>query len=105
MPSACTSLPGRWEPDATETRTIRRSIVRAGLHMYEAAYAPRSSLAEHAHGSPFFTYVLRGDYLEQLAQSCRRCTRGTVIFHHEHEEHSNAVGQCGTASLNVEIPL
>jgi AraC family transcriptional regulator len=72
--------------------------------MYEAAYAPHSALSEHEHGSPFFTYVLHGDYVEQLGQSCRRCTRGTVIFHHEHEEHSNTVGQCGTASLNVEIP-
>jgi len=91
--------------DEMEARTIRRTVVRAGLHMYEAVYAGRAALAEHEHASPFFTYVLRGDYVEQSGQSCRSCTRGVVIFHHEREVHSNTVGPFGTASLNVEIPV
>ncbi len=94
-----------WKSDEMEARTIRRTIVRAGLHMYEAVYPRQAALAEHQHASPFFTYVLRGDYVEKLGQSHRSCTRGVVIFHHEREVHSNSVGPCGTASLNVEIPM
>ena len=85
-------------------RTIRRSIVRAGLRTYEAAYDRHARLEEHEHEPPFFTYVLRGDYVEHAGGAPRECRRGAVIFHHPHEVHSNAVGALGTASLNVEIP-
>jgi AraC family transcriptional regulator len=86
-------------------RTIRRTIVRAGLRSYEAAYDRHARLAEHEHESPFFTYVLRGDYVEHVGGSPRECRRGAVIFHHPHEVHSDTVGTLGTASLNVEIPV
>jgi len=85
-------------------RTIRRTIVRDGLQLFEAAYGPHALLAEHEHDSPFFTYVLRGEYLEHMGQCARHCRRGAVILHHQSEVHSNAVGACGTVSLNVEIP-
>jgi len=87
----------------TAARTIRRTVVRAGLRTYEAAYDRHARLAEHEHESPFFTYVLRGDYVEYDGGSPRECRRGAVIFHPPHEVHSNAVGTLGTASLNVEI--
>ena len=85
-------------------RTIRRTIVRDGLRSYEAAYGPHARLAEHEHDLPFFTYVLRGEYMEHMGQSARHCRRGSVILHREREVHSNAVGARGTMSLNVEIP-
>jgi AraC family transcriptional regulator len=88
----------------TAARTIRRTVVRAGLRSYEAAYDRHARLVEHEHQSPFFTYVLRGDYVEHAGGSPRECRRGAVIFHPAHEVHSNAVGKLGTASLNVEIP-
>jgi len=90
---------------APAARTVQRTIVRAGLHSYEAAYDRHARLLEHEHESPFFTYVLRGDYVEHFGGSPRECRRGAVIFHHPHEVHSNAVGTLGTASLNVEIPV
>ncbi|HUP89223.1 MAG TPA: AraC family transcriptional regulator, partial [Longimicrobiales bacterium] len=86
------------------SRTIRRTIVRGGLHTYEAVYDRHAQLGEHQHESPFFTYVLRGEYIEAVGQSARQCVRGAVIFHYQREVHSNSVGQDGTASLNVEIP-
>jgi AraC family transcriptional regulator len=86
-----------------EARQVRRTISRAGLHAYEAAYAPRSELPEHQHVSPFFTYVLRGDYVEQEGRVPRHCARGAVIFHRHDESHANVVGPYGTASLNVEL--
>jgi len=86
-----------------EARSIRRTVTRAGMHGYEAAYGPSTRLDEHEHEAPFFTYVLRGDYVEGDRHASRRCERGTVIFHDQHEVHSNAVGHNGTASLNVEI--
>jgi AraC family transcriptional regulator len=98
--------PKRREAPASSTaraRTIRRTIVRAGLHAYEAAYDRHALLDEHEHESPFFTYVLRGDYMEHEGQSSRECRRGAVIFHQQHEVHSNTVGGYGTASLNVEM--
>ncbi len=86
-----------------EERQVRRTVCRAGLHAYEAAYASGSRLPEHEHTSPFFTYVLRGNYVEQEGRLPRECARGAVIFHRANERHSNVVGPQGTASLNVEI--
>ena len=92
------------ESDAAhEPRQIRRTIRRGGLSAFEAVYQARSRLSEHQHTSPFFTYVLRGDYVEQVGQQARRCVRGAVIFHPHHESHANIVGSDGTASLNVEL--
>jgi AraC family transcriptional regulator len=86
-----------------EARNVRRTISHAGLHAYEAVYASGSRLPEHEHTSPFFTYVLRGNYLEQEEGLSRECARGAVIFHRANETHANVVGPQGTASLNVEI--
>src|SRR4051812_41780604 len=88
-----------------EARHVRRAISRAGLHAYEAVYASGSRLPEHEHTSPFFTYVLRGNYLEQEGRQPRECVRGAVIFHRPNETHANVVGPNGTASLNVEIGI
>jgi AraC family transcriptional regulator len=96
--------PGRVQmQQILEARQVRRTICRAGLHAYEAAYASGSRLPEHEHTSPFFTYVLRGNYVEQEEGLSRECTRGAVIFHRPNETHANVVGPQGTASLNVEI--
>jgi AraC family transcriptional regulator len=86
-----------------EARNVRRTIWRDGLHAYEAVYASGSQLPEHEHALPFFTYVLRGNYVEQEGRLPRECGRGAVIFHRPHETHTNIVGPRGTASLNVEI--
>jgi AraC family transcriptional regulator len=88
-----------------EPRTIRRTITRAGLNAYEAVYEPCVNLDQHEHDAPFFTYVLRGNYVEGDGLTSKHCERGAVIFHDHHEVHSNAVGPHGTASLNVEIAL
>jgi AraC family transcriptional regulator len=86
-----------------EARHVLRTVRRDGLQAYEAVYAPRSRLPEHEHTSPFFTYVLRGEYVEQVGPVHRHSARGAVIFHNHHEAHANVVGAEGTASLNVEI--
>lgn len=83
-------------------RRVRRAVTRAGVHAFEAAYEPGAQLPEHGHAAPFFTYVLRGDYIERAGGHMRECHRGAVIFH-DHESHANLVGPRGTASLNVEI--
>ncbi|MDQ6770880.1 MAG: AraC family transcriptional regulator [Gemmatimonadota bacterium] len=86
-----------------ETRQVRRTVWRDGLHAFEAMYAPSSTLPEHEHTSPFFTYVLRGEYVEEVDRLPRHCARGAVIFHCPNEAHANVVGRHGTASLNVEL--
>ena len=86
-----------------EARNVRRTVTRAGLNAFEAVYEPRSRLPDHEHTSPFFTYVLGGDYMEQEGRLPRHCGRGAVIFHRPNETHANVVGPHGTASLNVEI--
>ncbi|HKA57563.1 MAG TPA: AraC family transcriptional regulator [Gemmatimonadales bacterium] len=80
-----------------------RTVWRAGLQAYEAVYAAHSRLPEHEHTSPFFTYVLRGEFVEQVGTLQRHSARGAVIFHQHHDVHANIVGPQGTASLNVEI--
>jgi AraC family transcriptional regulator len=87
---------------APAARRVRRAVSRPGLHAYEAAYDPLSLLPEHGHSIPFFTYVVRGSYVERAGRLARQCTRGAVIFH-DHESHTNEVGPAGTVSLNVEL--
>ena len=84
-------------------RHIRRAIDLSGVHAFEAAYAPHTTLPEHEHDAPFFTYVLRGSFVESLGRESRTCVRGSVVFHAPREAHANLVGEQGTASLNVEI--
>ncbi|HTH65672.1 MAG TPA: AraC family transcriptional regulator [Gemmatimonadales bacterium] len=86
-----------------EGRSVCRTITWGGLRAFEAVYQPYASLATHEHSTPFFTYVLRGEYLERTHGLQRECRRGAVIFHPPCEAHDNAVGPRGTMSLNVEI--
>lgn len=88
-----------------EGRSVCRTIARGGggLRAFEAVYQPHASLAMHEHSAPFFTYVLRGEFLEQTPGTNRECRRGSVIFHPPRDAHENAVGPRGTMSLNVEI--
>lgn len=90
------------EAPAPAARRVRRVLSRPGLHAYEAAYDPWSRLPEHGHAAPFFTYVLRGSYVERAGHHARQCTRGAVIFH-DQESHANDVGGAGTVSFNVEL--
>lgn len=83
-------------------RRVRRVLARPGLHAFEAAYDPCSRLPEHGHTAPFFTYVLRGSYVERAGSNARECRRGAVIFH-DRESHRNEVGPAGTTSFNVEL--
>jgi AraC family transcriptional regulator len=89
-------------PDAPAARRVRRVLARPGLYAYEASYDPLSLLPEHGHSTPFFTYVLQGNYVECAGRFARQCSRGAVIFH-DHESHSNEVGPAGTVSFNVEL--
>ena len=82
-----------------EGRSVRRTVAWDGLRAFEAVYEPRSALAMHEHSAPFFTYVLRGEYLE----NDRECRRGSVIFHPPGDTHANRVGPRGTMSFNAEI--
>ena len=84
-------------------RNVCRTISWGGLRAFEAVYQPHTSLAMHEHSAPFFTYVLRGEFVERTSRMQRDCRRGAVIFHPPGDAHSNAVGPRGTMSLNVEI--
>jgi len=103
MPARPGSAPQRdGQHAAPAARRVRHALSRPGLHAYEATYDPCSRLPEHGHSRPFFTYVLRGSYVETAGQRSRQCVRGAVIFH-DHESHTNEVGPAGTASFNVEL--
>jgi AraC family transcriptional regulator len=84
-------------------RSVRQTRAWGGLRAFEAVYQPHAALAMHEHSAPFFTYVLRGEYLERTPRMDRECRRGSVIFHPPCDAHANAVGPRGTMSLNVEI--
>jgi AraC family transcriptional regulator len=91
-------------PTSLAARRVRRVLTGAGLYAFEAAYDPCSRLLEHGHAAPFFTYVLRGSYVERAGHHSRQCDRGAVIFH-DYESHTNEVGPAGTASFSVELDL
>jgi AraC family transcriptional regulator len=93
----------RQASNSLEGRSVCRSIAWDGLRAFEAVYEPRTALAMHEHSAPFFTYVLRGEYLERTSRTDRECRRGSVILHPPRDAHANAVGPNGTMSLNVEI--
>ena len=86
-----------------EGRSVCRTVAWGGLRAFEAVYQPHASLAMHEHSAPFFTYVLRGEFVERTSRMNRDCRRGAVIFHPPGDAHDNAVGPRGTMSLNVEI--
>jgi len=88
-----------------EGRSVRRSVAwdDGRLRAFEAVYQPHTALAMHEHSAPFFTYVLRGEFVERTGRMDRECARGSVIFHPPCDAHANAVGPRGTMSLNVEI--
>lgn len=87
---------------APAARRVRRILTGPGLHAFEATYDPFSRLPEHGHAEPFFTYVLRGSFVERVGHHARLCSRGAVIFH-DQESHTNDVGGAGTASFNVVL--
>jgi AraC family transcriptional regulator len=89
-------------PPTVTGRRLRRVLTRPGMHAFEAEYDPESRLPEHGHAAPFFTYVLRGSYVERAGQHARQCNRGAVIFH-DYESHKNEVGPAGTVSFSVEL--
>ena len=89
-------------PTTLAGRRVRRVLTRPGLHAFEAEYDPCSRLPEHGHAAPFFTYVLRGSYVERAGHHARQCNRSAVIFH-DCESHENKVGPAGTVSFNVEL--
>src|SRR5215208_3119958 len=91
------------EEQELPARQIRRAVEWSGIHGFEAAYAPRTRLPEHEHDAPFFTYVLRGSFVECVGRESRTCVRGSVVFHAPREAHANIVGDSGTTSLNVGI--
>lgn len=93
---------GNLSNETPAARRIRRVLSHPGLYAFEAAYDPWSQLPEHGHAAPFFTYVLRGSFVERAGRHVRQCSRGTVIFH-DHESHTNEGGGAGTASFNVEL--
>lgn len=84
-------------------RRVSHERVWDGGHAFEARYAPHTLLPDHDHATHFFTYVLRGSYIERSSRSSCDCSCGAVIFHTAGESHSNQVGPAGTASLNVQI--
>jgi AraC family transcriptional regulator len=89
--------------NSLEGRSVRRTRAWDGLRAFEAVYDPHTALAMHEHSGPFFTYVLRGEYVERTPCMDRDCRRGSVILHPPCDAHANAVGPRGTMSLNVEI--
>jgi len=93
----------RQASNSLEGRSVGRTRAWGGLRAFEAVYEPRASLPMHEHSAPFFTYVLRGEYLERTPRNDRECRRGSVILHPPCDAHANAVGPRGTMSLNVEI--
>lgn len=84
-------------------RCVRNTREWSGLHAFEAQYEAKTSLPEHEHTEPFFTYVLRGSYTENARGTPRECSAGDVIIHPPGDTHRNTVGRQGTASLNVQI--
>jgi AraC family transcriptional regulator len=94
--------PTRNEP-GMPARQIRRVVDCSGMHGFEAVYAPHTRLPRHEHAAPFFTYVLRGSFIDCIGKESRACVQGSVVFHAPCEAHANIVGQTGTASLNIEI--
>ena len=62
--------------NSLEGRSVRRTRAWDGLRAFEAVYDPHTALAMHEHSGPFFTYVLRGEYVERTPCMERDCRRG-----------------------------
>ena len=79
---------------------------RLGTHDVIATvtrYPAGVSLTQHAHATPYLSFVLSGSYVERIGRTALSCQHLTVRFHPAGEEHSNTFGPMGGRCLNLEL--
>jgi AraC family transcriptional regulator len=89
---------------AGEFHGARRDTVSLeGLTLAETEYAPGHRLAAHAHARPFFSFLIRGSFREELEHASRECVPTSLVFYPEHEPHQEAFGERGGRCFHVEL--
>lgn len=74
-----------------------------GFRLSETRYEPRTSMASHVHGNPYFCFVRRGSFQERARSRQAEHTAGAVIFHEAGEEHADRFLDAGARCFNVEV--
>jgi AraC family transcriptional regulator len=83
--------------------TLRQRVEVAGIGLSETVYGAHAQLPLHAHESPYFCLVLRGDYVELCGRRQRQCQRAMLVFHPAGETHANRFGAGGGTCFNLEF--
>ncbi|HEX8161244.1 MAG TPA: AraC family transcriptional regulator [Pyrinomonadaceae bacterium] len=82
--------------------TVIRSGTIADFTLTETAYAPDLRLPRHAHQSPYFCFVLRGNFTETYGRKTRACKQSSLIFHPPGETHADQF-HTGARCFNVQM--
>lgn len=89
---------------AGEFHGAHRETVRIdGLTLAETEYEPGHRLSAHAHARPFFSFLIRGSFREELDHGSRECVPMSLVFYPEHEPHEEAFGARGGRCFHVEL--
>lgn len=67
---------------------LARHRVAGPFDITESIFGGGSSLLEHCHQMPYFTFTFSGSYRERCGTRSRLCTPGTAVAHPAFEMHS-----------------
>jgi AraC family transcriptional regulator len=82
---------------------VQQQTEVAGVGLTETVYPAYVRLPPHAHNSPYFCFVVNGNYTETFGPRERLCGPRTLVFHPAGETHSNRFGKAGGLCLNLEF--
>ena len=83
--------------------TLQQRAEVAGIGLTETVYPAHARLPVHAHESPYFCLVLKGEYAEFYARRQQLCRPAMLVFHPAGEAHANRFGQEGGRCFNLEF--
>ena len=78
-----------------------RSI--GGFSLIETTYAPNLVLPNHSHECAYFSFVLKGTYVEAYGKRTRMCRPSTLLIHPPDELHSDSFHNVGARCFNVQV--
>ena len=88
--------PGHLYGNTVKSRSI------AGFSLIETTYAPNLVLPNHSHECAYFSFVLKGTYVEAYGKRTRMCKPSTLLIHPPDELHSDSFHKLERTLLNVQ---
>ena len=81
---------------------VLKAVSIAEFKLTETLYPSPHKLPAHTHQSPYFCFVLEGDFTEFYGTRSRSCSSSTLIFHPAGETHSDHF-HTGARCFNIQV--